>query len=100
VNKQGRDDHIKQLSIQLLTGIFIHNTSFVFLFFLIKLFFFLSPPKLYSYKNLDQHSLPTKAVIELLHTQYITFVIVTPFSPFVSKLTRAAVLASCCSAKY
>ena len=45
--------------------------------------FFLSS---FSYKTLDQHSLQTKAVIEVLHTQNdIAFVIVAPFSPFVCK---------------
>ena len=43
----------------------------------------------------------TKAVIEPFHAQNdITFIVVAPFSPFVCKLARAAVLASCGSAKF
>ena len=45
-------------------------------------------------------SLQTKALIEVLHAQNdIAFVVVAPFSPFVCKLARVAVLASCDSAK-
>ena len=47
------------------------------------------------------HSLRTKALIELLHSQNdIAFVVAAPFSPFVCKLARVAVLASCDSAKF
>ena len=54
-----------------------------------------------SYKTLDWHSLQTKAVIELLHTQNdITCIVVAPFSLFVCKLARVAVLTSCSSAKF
>ena len=61
------------------------------------IFFLLSS---FSYKTLDYHSLQTKAVIELLHVQNdIAFVTVAPFSPFVCKLARVVVLASCGSAK-
>jgi len=62
------------------------------------IFFFLSS---FSYKTLDQHSLQIKTVIELIHAQNdITFIVVAPFSPFVCKLMRVAVLASCSSAKF
>ena len=50
--------------------------------------------------TLDWHSLQTKAVIELLHAQNdIVLIVVAPFSPFVCKLARMVVLASCSSAK-
>jgi len=50
---------------------------------------------------LSQHSLQTKAVIELLHAQNdMAFVIVAPFSPFVCKLANVAVFGSCGSAKF
>ena len=58
--------------------------------------FFLSSSSSFSYKLLtSSYSLPTKAVIELLHTQNdIALVILAPFSPFVCKLAREAVLAT------
>ena len=41
------------------------------------------------------------AVIELIHAQNdIAFVVVAPFTPFVCKLARVAVLASCGSVKF
>jgi len=46
-----------------------------------------------SYKTLDQHSIQTKAVIELLRAQNITFIIVALFSPFACQLARVALLA-------
>ena len=45
-------------------------------------------------------SLQTKAVIELLHAQNVTSIIVASFNPFVCKLARVVVLASCGSAKF
>jgi len=44
--------------------------------------------------------LQTKAVIELLHAQNdIAFIAVAPFSPFICKLAKVVVLASCGSTK-
>ena len=55
----------------------------------------------FSYKTLDWHSLQTKAVIELLHTQNdIVFVAAAFFNLFVCKLAQVAVLSSCGSTKY
>ena len=53
-----------------------------------------------SFFSYNKHSLQSKAVIELLHAQNdIAFVVVALFSPFVCKLARVAVLASCGLAK-
>jgi len=47
------------------------------------------------------HSLPTKAVIELVYAQNdIAFITEPPFSPFVHKLATATVLASYNSANF
>ena len=52
-------------------------------------------------RQLPPMTLQTKAVIELIHAQNdIAFIVVAPFSPFVCKLARVAVLASCGSAKF
>jgi len=64
-----------------------------FVIFFLSSFFF-------SYKTLDYHSLQTKALVELLHAQNdIAFVVVAPFSPFVTnwqewQFWRAAILRS------
>ena len=60
------------------------------------IFFLLSHTKLLT----SIRSLQTKTVIELLHAQDdIALIVVAPFNPFVCKLARVAVLASCGSAK-